>query len=125
MREPISATDLDQLIARTTGAGVSVTVVDSPPVLIAMKTFRPGEVFPNHFHEHHDEFFAGITGEVVVWQNRQNRLLLRAGETALCARGSHHMLVNESTEDATVLYVKTPQVPDDTSWVGWAPSGTP
>jgi quercetin dioxygenase-like cupin family protein len=124
MHEPITAVSAAALIDQTLGHQERVTLVDSPAVFAGIKSFEPGEVFGNHYHEGYDEFFAVVSGELVVWQGRATRVVLRAGSSLLCARGSHHMLVNESESRATLMYVKVPLVADDTHWVEWTPSAS-
>ncbi|MDF2443906.1 MAG: hypothetical protein JWR01_2109 [Subtercola sp.] len=99
-----------------------VVVVDTPEVFIGVKTFQPGEVFANHFHEGYDEFFACLEGTVTVWTGRSARVELQAGSTLLCPRGSHHRLENRTDLVARTLYVKTPPTESDTIWVDWSPA---
>lgn len=117
----VSAKSADALVASMLGDGERVAVVDSPATYVGIKRFGPGEVFPNHFHEHYDEFFATLTGEIAIWQGRATRVTLRAGASLLVPRGAHHMLVNETAEPATLMFVKVPLVEDDTTWVEWTP----
>jgi quercetin dioxygenase-like cupin family protein len=121
MSTTVEAASGDELVRLILGARERSALIDSPACFAGLKAFAPGEVFENHFHEHYDEFFAVITGEVVVWQGRASHTVLRAGSTLLCPRGSHHRLANERDVPATLLYVKAPYVADDTHWVPWAP----
>ncbi len=120
---PITLLSADALAVAGESSDDRVTLIDTPDVFAGVKTFQPGEVFPNHFHEGYDEFFAVLEGVIVVWQGRAVRSELRAGASLLCMRGSHHCLVNESGGVTRLLYAKVPMIQDDTHWVEWAPGG--
>ncbi|MET2010742.1 cupin domain-containing protein [Microbacterium chocolatum] len=117
----VDARSGEELVHRVLAGRERAALVDSPACFVGIKAFAPGEVFENHLHEHYDEFLAVLTGEVVVWQGRASRTALAAGTSILCPRGAHHRVSNERDEPASVLYVKTPYVADDTQWVEWTP----
>lgn len=96
-------------------------IAETPEFFLGVKRFRPGEVFQNHFHEHYDEYFVGLSGSLTVWQGRILASELTPGASVLCRRGSHHALVNTTAEDAVILFVKTGRIADDTIWVPWEP----
>lgn len=123
MSRSIVADTADALVAGVLGGQTQAGVIECPTLFVGVKRFEPGEVFANHFHDGYDEFFAVLTGEIVVWQGRATRVTLRPGSTLLCPRGQHHMLVNETDSPASLLYVKSPLVADDTQWVEWSPDG--
>lgn len=117
MELPLDAQALASLADESSRAAI----VDSPDLFFGIKTFQPGEVFANHYHEGYDEFFVGLVGTITIWQGRSSRFELSPGSSLLCRRGSHHCLVNEGPTDARLVFVKVPQVDDDTIWVDWTP----
>lgn len=121
MSSTVEAASGDDLVRLILGSRERATLIDSPACFAGIKAFAPGEIFENHFHEHYDEFFAVLKGEVVVWQGRATRTVLGPGSTLLCPRGAHHRLANEHDVPAALLYVKSPFVVDDTHWVEWSP----
>lgn len=110
-----------QALASLAEASSRVAIVDSADLFFGIKTFEPGEVFANHYHDGYDEFFVGLEGTISIWQGRSSRFDLSPGTSLLCRRGSHHMLVNEGSSAARLAFVKVPQVADDTIWVDWTP----
>ena len=118
---PIGTNALTELILLADGGGKTV-LLDTPSIFVGLKTFEPGEVFANHFHEGHDEFFVGLEGTVSVWRGRSSRSELTKGTSLLCRRGTHHYLVNETPMPARILFAKVPMIQDDTIWVDWMPA---
>lgn len=106
------------------GATDKVILVDSPEIFVGIKSYEPGEVFANHFHDGYDEFFAGLTGTVTVWQGRSRKSELAAGTSLLCPRGTHHYLVNDTDQPAQILFAKVPMKADDVTWVPWEPASS-
>lgn len=116
--------DSAALLAAAGNAAVSggpTVLVDTPELFVGMKTYEPGEVFGNHFHEGYDEFFATLEGTITVWHGRSSHVELTVGTTLLCRRGSHHYLANTTDRPARLLFAKIPMVQDDTVWVDWNP----
>ncbi|TAP39569.1 cupin domain-containing protein [Arthrobacter sp. S39] len=121
---PIRTDALTELALLADGGGKTV-LLDTPSIFVGIKTFEPGEVFANHFHEAYDEFFAGLEGTVTVWRGRSSRSDLSQGTSLLCRRGTHHYLLNETQLPARILFAKVPMVQDDTVWVDWVPGCDP
>lgn len=117
METPLNEMDLRSLAETASRVGI----VDAPDVYVGIKTFEPGEVFENHYHDGYDEFFVGLVGSITIWQGRSSRFELVPGTSLLCRRGSQHCLVNEGSQPARLAFVKVPQVADDTIWVEWTP----
>ncbi len=117
MQLPLDAFALNSLAAASSRAAI----VDTPGLFVGIKTFEPGEVFANHFHEGYDEYFVGLEGEITIWQARSGRFSLAAGTSLLCVRGMHHYLENETGEPARLAFVKVPPIDGDTIWVDWTP----
>lgn len=120
---PLQAQALLALAEAAAASGGKSVLIDTPDLFVGMKTYGPGEVFANHYHEGYDEFFAGLAGSVTVWQGRSSRSELSAGTSLLCRRGSHHLLVNTTNRPARILFAKIPMIQDDTVWVDWQPPG--
>ena len=71
---PIDSTALLAAAAGTAESGGKSVLVATPQIFVGMKTFQPGEVFGNHFHQGYDEFFAGLEGVVTIWQGCSSRI---------------------------------------------------
>jgi quercetin dioxygenase-like cupin family protein len=99
-----------------------LVLVETPGVFVGVKSFEPGEVFANHFHEGYDEIFMGLEGTITIWQGRNTRVEVGPGSAVTCPRGSHHRLANETDLPVKILFAKVPLIADDTHWVEWAPA---
>lgn len=116
----ISAQTLESILEQY-DSSTATPFVESPELTVAVKTFEPGEVFSNHYHNYYDEFFAAIAGTVTIWLDRSRRIDLAAGSTLLCTRNTQHYLVNDGATAARILVVKVPRVTSDVVWVDWSP----
>lgn len=82
---------------------------------------RPGDEFPNHYHEHHEESFLVLDGEFELWLDQADRLTLSRGDFVRCAPHVQHYLRNVGAVDATAFFVKAPGVPGDKVDFVWRP----
>ncbi len=96
-------------------------VLQGPTSDIGVLRLRPGDEMPNHYHEHCDESFVAIEGEVTMWVDCERKLTLAEGDVARCAPGELHYFVNESDSDFRMIFIKSPQSPGDTINVPWQP----
>jgi quercetin dioxygenase-like cupin family protein len=83
---------------------------------LGWRVFESGEAFPAHLHEHFEEIFIVVTGELVVVVER-TRHRMHAGDRLAVERGRVHELINDSAQPAEICYLKVPFVADDTIWV--------
>lgn len=114
---PIS---LDELRDELREPDARLIVAKSSVSTIGIKRFEPGEAFENHYHQGYDEIFVGLSGTITIWQGRALASKLIPGTSLVCHRGSHHALVNTSSEPAVLMFIKTGGVTeDDTVWVHW------
>lgn len=82
---------------------------------------RPGDEFTNHYHEHHEESFLMLGGEIELWLDQSDRTVLARGDFVRCAPRVQHYLRNVGVVDATAFFVKAPGVPGDKVEVPWRP----
>ena len=115
MTEPISA---EQAIELALAAPVPLVQTDG--VLLGINTFAPGDLFPNHIHEHSEETFIGIHGELTLWVERTPQVL-RPGDVVTVDRNLEHCLRNDSNAPAVIAYFKAPFLAEDRVPVPWEP----
>lgn len=96
-------------------------LIQGPSSDIGVLRLRPGDDMVNHIHEHCDESFIVMEGEVALYVDCGERLIMREGDTARCAPGEMHYFVNESTKPMRLAFIKSPQSPDDTIQLPWKP----
>ena len=103
-------------------AGAPLPILaESADVLVGINTFEPGEEFANHSHRVTHETFVGIKGEVELWVDRSEPILLGAGSIRTVLAPHEHYLRNVSDESATIVYIKTPNIQDDRHPSPWSP----
>jgi mannose-6-phosphate isomerase-like protein (cupin superfamily) len=108
-------------VARAAGEGPTLNVLGAPYVLKATSadtdnrfccvecTVPPGSGVPPHTHEHEDEAFYVLAGEVIVDSaDRPAPLRLGAGSFFFGPRGCRHAFRNEGSVDARMLVFCTP-----------------
>lgn len=84
-------------------------------------TLRPGDAFANHLHNHHEESFLVLDGEIELWRSRGERLELSRGDFVRCPAGVEHFLRNVGTETARAFFIKAPGVTADKVDSPWEP----
>ncbi len=99
-------------------------LIEGPTADIGVLRLRAGDDMINHIHEHCDESFIVMEGEVSLYVDCGERLILREGDTARCAPGEMHYFVNESANPMKLVFIKSPQSPGDTIQIPWKP-GSP
>jgi quercetin dioxygenase-like cupin family protein len=82
---------------------------------------RPGDAFPNHYHQSLEETFFVVEGEATLWTDCEHRFTLRTGDIHRCDPYEMHYFVNETDEPFVALFVKAPYDPDDKVDVPWEP----
>jgi mannose-6-phosphate isomerase-like protein (cupin superfamily) len=120
-RETPKASPTPITVARTAGEGPVLNVLGAPYVLKVTSaetgnrfcciehTVAPGAGVPPHTHEHEDEAFYVLEGEVVFDSaDRPAPLRLAAGSLFYGPRGLQHTFRNEGTVDARMLVVCNP-----------------
>ena len=70
-------------------------------------TLIPGASIGYHCHADSSEIIFVLSGEGIVNDNGEE-MTLRAGDCHYCARGEHHSLRNEGTQDL-IFYAVVPQ----------------
>ena len=88
---------------------------------IGWRTFRSGELFPAHLHEHFEEVFIGMSGSLIVVIDDVEHVL-GAGDRIVAERRHVHSLRNDGNESAQICYLKVPFIDGDTVWVDAAPT---
>lgn len=66
-------------------------------------TFAPGSVAPNHFHPAHEEAMFCLEGELMAVYDRDDSVLLSAGDIFACEPGVRHGIYNSSGATAKLL----------------------
>lgn len=103
-------------------AGTPLPVVaDGEAVLLGLNSFEPGEEFANHLHEVLTETFIGIRGEVELWLDRFEKVVLSPGTVRSVPPGVEHYLRNATYGAALIAYVKSPNRPGDRVRLSWTP----
>lgn len=74
---------------------------------VFVQTIVPGGGPPPHVHDHTDEFFYVLDGEIEAWIGQQH-VTLRAGMSATLPRRIVHAFDNRTDRPARVLSVVTP-----------------
>ncbi|MDO5672614.1 MAG: cupin domain-containing protein [Actinomycetaceae bacterium] len=95
--------------------------IQGPSSDIGVLRLRPGDEMTNHIHEHCDETFVVIEGEVTLWVDCKQRFTLKEGDVYRCAPGEMHYFINESTQAMRLVFIKSPQSPGDTINLPWKP----
>lgn len=85
---------------------------------------RPGDSFTNHVHERLTETFLVLEGEVEIWLDRDVKHTLGMLELLQAEPGVEHLVRNQSTAPARLLFVKTPDIDDDKVDRPWTPSAS-
>lgn len=85
---------------------------------------RPGDEFPNHYHEHHEESFLVITGRAELWLDRSQLVQLDVGDFIRCGPRVEHYLRNTADTPFQAFFVKAPGVRGDKVDVPWSPTAT-
>lgn len=96
-------------------------LLEGPRTLVGVCHLRPGDVFDNHYHAHHEEMFIVLEGTVTLWMHCQDKHVLRAGDVHRCDPLEMHFLSNDSEDQVQFLFVKAPAVPGDRIDVPWRP----
>jgi putative monooxygenase len=73
-------------------------------------TLGPGEVVTEHWHPYSEEFLFCVRGTITVRVNGQPRTL-RADEGVLIPIGVRHRLMNETGEEAFLVFSLSPLAP--------------
>ncbi|HET6500678.1 MAG TPA: cupin domain-containing protein [Amycolatopsis sp.] len=73
-------------------------------------TLRPGEVVTEHWHPYSEEFLFCVRGTITVRVDGQPRTL-RADEGVLIPIGVRHRLMNETGEEAFLVFSLSPLAP--------------
>ncbi len=73
-------------------------------VFLAEHTVPPGYAVPPHSHDHEDEVFYILDGELTL-VGAQGVLTARAGDTALLPRGAMHSFRNASANPVRFLVI--------------------
>ncbi|MGB3413443.1 MAG: cupin domain-containing protein [Microbacteriaceae bacterium] len=115
MTEPFSA---DDAIRAASDAPLPLVVTEE--VLLGINAFASGELFPNHIHEHSEETFIGVSGELTLWVDRVPQLI-RPGDVVTVMRNIEHCLRNDSEHPAVIAYYKAPNLPTDRVLIEWEP----
>ena len=84
-------------------------------------TLRPGDAFDNHLHEWHTESFLVLHGEVELWLDRTDLLVLKPGDLYSCSPGVEHFLRNAGDTLFRAFFIKSPGISHDKVEVPWAP----
>jgi mannose-6-phosphate isomerase-like protein (cupin superfamily) len=108
-------------VAHTTGEGHVLNVLGAPYVLKATSaetgnrfcciecTVPPGSGVPPHTHEHEDEAFYVLAGEIILDSaDRPAPLRFGTGSFFFGPRGCRHAFRNEGSADARMLVFCTP-----------------
>lgn len=111
------------LVPALVGEDPLLLVIDDERLLAGLKTFLPGDEFPNHLHESGTETFVGICGELELWLDRSELVRIRSGTVVAAAPHREHYLRNASGEAATILYVRAPHLAEDRVPRPWRPDG--
>ncbi|MGI8393170.1 cupin domain-containing protein [Leucobacter sp. W1038] len=96
-------------------------VENGDALLIGLNSFDVGEEFANHFHEELNETYIGVAGELELWVDRVERIVLTTGVIVTVEPGREHFLRNASDQRALVCYIKSPNLPEDRILVSWHP----
>ena len=92
---------------------------ESDELAIGWRTFAAGEEFAAHYHEHFEEVFICVTGNLVVVIDDVVHELA-PGDRLVVERRHVHSLSNRTSEPSEICYLKVPFVADDTVWVDTA-----
>lgn len=92
---------------------------------IGVLRLRAGDDMVNHIHRHCDESFIVVEGEVTLYVECGEPLLMREGDVARCAPGEMHYFRNESGAPMRLVFIKSPQSPGDTIPIPWTPGEPP
>lgn len=119
------ALPLDAPAAAALAAGNPLPVIRTAEgILLGVNEFAVGEEFANHIHEHLTETFIGLSGEVELWLDRTERVLITPGTVVSVPPPQEHYLRNASTAPALIAYVKNPNLSEDRIWRPWTPHPT-
>lgn len=97
-----------------------VPLLESEDTLLGINTFLPGDFFANHIHEHSEETFIGISGELTLWIDRIPQKIT-PGKVTIVDRNVEHCLRNDTDEPAVIAYFKAPNLPLDRVLIDWKP----
>lgn len=96
-------------------------LIQGPTSDIGVLRLRAGDDMVNHFHRHCDESFIVVEGEVTLYVDCGEPIVLREGAVARCSPGELHYFANESAAPMRLVFIKSPQSPGDTIAVPWKP----
>lgn len=96
-------------------------LIEGPTSDIGVLRLRAGDDMVNHYHRNCDESFVVVEGEITMYVDCGNPILLRTGDVARCSPGELHYFRNESAAPMRLLFIKSPQSPGDTVQVPWVP----
>lgn len=74
---------------------------------IGIVVLKPGQDFPNHYHEAIEENFFVLEGRVDFYLNGERRVLQK-GDLLRCDKSEAHYLRNPYDEEFKALFVKAP-----------------
>jgi quercetin dioxygenase-like cupin family protein len=96
-------------------------VVRGPRTDVGICYLRPGDVFPNHYHERIEETFFVVEGEATLWSDCRESFTLGERDIHQCAPGEMHYFVNETDKPFLALFFKSIYAPTDKVDVPWEP----
>ncbi len=84
-----------------------------PNIDFGLVKFLPGESFPTHYHNHIEEDFYILEGELEFTINDEEVIDVKKGTLIHAAPGDTHYIENKTDEIALAIFVKAPFDPDD------------
>jgi mannose-6-phosphate isomerase-like protein (cupin superfamily) len=85
-----------------------------------MVILTPGEDFQTHYHDHVEENFFTLSGEVDIYINGE-KITLHPGELCHVPPRHPHYLINNGDVPWKAIFVKAPYDPKDKIDVDWLP----
>jgi quercetin dioxygenase-like cupin family protein len=95
-------------------------LVRGPRIDVGVVTLQPGQHFSTHKHQHVEENFLTIAGEVHMYVDGELHVL-GVGDFLRCEPGEGHHVVNRGDTPWKAVFIKSPYDPKDSVPIAWSP----